>query len=317
MLQQEKLVFLLNRVMNQNAKLRKGYIQAMYHCPFCGEMKKVPKLEICLEGVDFQSWHCWICNSRGTTLKSLFFKLKTSKKYIEELFSIIGHTYKERRETIKEEFHILPTEFKPLSKDSESFSFGHAWYYLSKRGVTRNDVLRYNIGYCEHGEYSERILVPSYDKDGNLNFFSARDYTDKSRFKYMLSPWSKDIIGFEVFIDWKEPTGITLVEGCFDAFAVRKNVIPLFGTTMSFSLKLAMVKNGVRRVNIVLDNDAWKKAIDIYDRIEDIQGDKIEVHLVKLEEKDPSKMGFEKIDQIIKSSHPTDFSDLIRYKLSL
>jgi len=315
MLQQEKLVSLLNRVMNQNARLRKGYIQAMYHCPFCNEQKKVPKLEICLDGVDAGNWHCWICNACGTTLKSLFFKLHAPKKYVEELFSMIGHTYREKREDVKEEIHILPSEFKPLNKDSDSFSFGHAWYYLSKRGITRNDVLRYNIGYCEKGEYSERILVPSYDKDGNLNFFSARDYTDQSRFKYMLSPWSKDIIGFEVFINWKEP--ITLVEGAFDAFAVRKNVIPLFGTTMPFSLKLAMAKNGVKRVNIVLDNDALKQAIDIYDHLEDIQGDNIAVHLVKLDEKDPSKLGFEKIDKIIKSSRPTDFLDSIKYKLSL
>ena len=315
MLQQEKLVSLLNRVMNQNARLRKGYAQAMYHCPLCNEQKKVPKLEICLGGTDSGSWHCWICNSCGTTLKGLFFKLHASKQYVEELFSITGHVYRERGEVYKEEAHILPQDFKPLSKDSDSFSFGHAWYYLSKRGITRDDVLRYNIGYCERGEYSERILVPSYDKDGNLNFFSARDYTEQSRFKYMLSPWSKDIIGFEVFINWKEP--ITLVEGAFDAFAIRKNVIPLFGTLMPFSLKLAMVTNKVKRVNIVLDNDALTKAIDIFDHIEDIQVAKIDVHLVKLEDKDPSVLGFDKVDKIIKSSRPLDFSDSIRYKLSL
>ena len=315
MLQQEKLVSLLNRVMNQNARLRKGYIQAMYHCPFCNEQKKVPKLEICLEGVDAGNWHCWICNVRGTTLKSLFFKLHSPKKCLEELFSIIGHTYREKREDVKEEIHILPSEFKPLSKDSDSFSFGHAWYYISERGITRNDVLRYNIGYCERGEYAERIIIPSYDKDGNLNFFSARDYTCQSRFKYMLSPWSKDIIGFEVFINWSEP--ITLVEGAFDALAVRNNVIPLFGTSMPFSLKLAMVTNEVKRVNIVLDNDALKQAIDIFDHIEDLQVAKIDIHLIKLEDKDPSVLGFEKVNSIIRESKPLDFLDSIKYKLSL
>jgi len=315
MLQQEKLVSLLNRVMNQTARLRKGYIQAIYHCPFCGEMKKIPKLEICLEGVDFGSYHCWICNARGTTLKSLFFKLHAPKKYLEELFSIIGYVYREKREDIKEEVHILPSEFKPLNKDSDSFAFGHAWCYISERGITRNDVLRYNIGYCDRGEYAERIIIPSYDKDGNLNFFSARDYTCQSRFKYMLSPWSKDIIGFEVFINWSEP--ITLVEGAFDALAVKNNVIPLFGTSMPFSLKLAIIANGVKRVNIVLDNDALRQAIDIFDHIEDLQVAKIDIHLIKLEDKDPSVLGFEKVNEIIRESKPLDFLDSIKYKLSL
>lgn len=315
MLQQEKLISLLNRVMNQNARLRKGYTQAMFHCPFCNERKKVPKLEICLEGNNVGSWHCWICNSRGTTLKSLFFKLRAPKQYIDELYSIIGNVYREKKEYTLDEVHLLPKEFKSLSIDSDSYSFGHAWYYLSQRGITRNDVLRYNIGYCEGGLYNKRIIVPSYDKDGNLNFFSARDYSGESPFKYMLSPWSKDIIGFEVFINWSEQ--VTLVEGCFDAISVKNNVIPLFGTSMPFSLKLAIIQNRVKRVNIVLDNDALKQAIDIFDHIEDIQVNKIDVHLIKLEDKDPSILGFEKVNDIIKSSKPFDFSDSIRHKLKL
>jgi len=316
MLQQEKLVSLLNKVMNQSARLRKGYTQAMFNCPFCKVVKKVPKLEVCLEGVDFGNWHCWICNSCGTSLKSLFFKLRAPKQYCEELHAIIGTTYKEKFQTSKDtEAHILPNEFKPLGVNSNSYLFGHAWYYLNQRGITRNDVLRYNIGYCERGEYAKRIIVPSYDKEGNLNFFSARDFTEESFFKYMLSPWTKDIIGFEVFVDWNEP--ITLVEGSFDAIAVRKNVIPLFGTSMSFSLKLALVKNSVKRVNVLLDNDALKQAVDIFDRIEDIQNDKIDVHLIRLNDKDPSVLGFENVDNIIKSSRPLDFLDLIKYKMEL
>lgn len=315
MLQQEKLVSLLNRVMNQNARLRKGYMQAMFHCPFCKVVKKVPKLEVCLEGVDFGNWHCWICNSAGMTLKGLLFKLRVSKQYFDELFSITGVVHREKKDRVQEELHVLPKEFKPLSLNSDSYLFGHAWYYLSERGITRNDVLRHNIGYCENGEYAKRIVVPSYDKDGNINFFSARDFTGDCLFKYMLSPWTKDIIGFEVFIDWNEP--ITLVEGVFDAMAVRNNVIPLFGTSLPFSLKLALVQNSVKRVNILLDNDALKQAIDIFDRIEDIQGDKIAVHLIRLKDKDPSVLGFNAVNDIIQKSKPIDFLDLMKYKMEL
>ena len=86
---------------------------------------------------------------------------------------------------------------------------------------------------------------------------------------------------------------------------------------MPFTLKLDIIQNGVKRVNIVLDNDALQQAIDIYDYIEDIQGDKIDIHLIKLEDKDPSVLGFEKIDSIIRASKPLEFMDLMKYKLSL
>ena len=86
---------------------------------------------------------------------------------------------------------------------------------------------------------------------------------------------------------------------------------------MPFALKLAMVKCGVKRVNIVLDNDALRQAIDIFDHIEDLQVDKIDIHLIRLQDKDPSILGFEKISEIIKSSKPLDFSDLMKYKLQL
>jgi hypothetical protein len=110
---------------------------------------------------------------------------------------------------------------------------------------------------------------------------------------------------------------VTLVEGAFDAISVRKNAIPLFGTTMSNSLKEAFIENGVWRVNIVLDNDALKKAIDIYEFIEKLQVDDIDVHLIKLDDKDPSVLGFERVNQIIDESKPFGFSDMIKLKMNL
>jgi DNA primase len=185
--------------------------------------------------------------------------------------------------------------------------------YLKDRQVTMDDIIRYNIGYCEEGIYKQRILVPSYDKDGNMNFFAARAYYEGNLCKYMLPPWSKDIVGFELFVNWHEP--ITLVEGTFDAIAVRNNAVPLFGTTLPFSLKLAVVTNKVRRVNIVLDNDALKQAVDIFDRIEDLQTNKIDIHLIRLGKKDPSILGFEIINRMIDESKAFDFSDIIRARL--
>ena len=308
MLLQAQLITLLDKVMNQSARMRKG-TEAIYQCPFCNHYKK--KLEV---NTVTQEWHCWVCNAAGKSIRSLFRKLKANRAYYIELYKIVGSpSYKKQQETdYKQQDLSLPEGFVSLSHPVKSLEYGNAISYLRSRGVTRDDILRYNIGYSEYGEFRQRIIVPSYDKDGNLNFFSSRIYYDGGdAIKYKNPPWSKNIIGFELFVNWDEP--ITLVEGCLDGISVRRNAIPLFGTLMSNKLKEAIIENGVGRVNIVLDNDALKKAIDISDFLEKQE---VESRIIKLEDKDPSVLGYEKITEIINDSKPMDFSGMILLKMN-
>ena len=97
------------------------------------------------------------------------------------------------------------------------------------RGIRPADIVKYNIGYCEGGEYSNRIIIPSYDSEGVLNYFVSRAIYD-GPMKYKNPKVSKDVIGFDLFINWKEP--IVLCEGVFDAITIRRNAIPLFGKTI-------------------------------------------------------------------------------------
>lgn len=309
MLQEAQLFSLLDRVMNQSAHIRKGE-EAVYFCPFCSHYKK--KLEI---NVRTQEWHCWICNSRGRSIRSLFYKLRAADTYVEELYRLIGKEWKRSDSPVDDlpKNFALPEEFIPLWKPSKSSDFALAMAYLTDRGITMDDILRYGIGYCEAGEYRQRVLIPSYDGEGNLNFFAARTFYEDAVMKYKLPPWPKDIVGFELFINWDEP--ITLVEGSFDALAVRKNVIPLFGTTMMLAVQLAIIEHKVKRVNIVLDNDALKQSVNIFERIQKIQSSDIDIHLVRLPEKDPAKLGFEKVNALIEQSKPYGFADIIKAKL--
>jgi hypothetical protein len=307
MLKESQLFSLLDKVLNQTAYIRKDE-EAVYFCPFCSHYKK--KLEV---NVRTQEWHCWICNSKGRSISSLFYKLKAKEWCFNELYKIIGKGWKRNEsEEISRQSFSLPDEFMPLWKPTNSSNYGLAMAYLHDRQVLMDDIIRYNIGYCESGEYERRIVIPSYDKDGNLNFFAARSYVD-AFYKYLLPPWPKTIIGFELFINWNEP--ITLVEGTFDAVAVRNNAIPLFGTTLTLGLKLAIITNKVKRVNIVLDNDALKQAVDVYDGIEDLQVNQIDIHLVRLGDKDPSVLGFEATHKLIENSKAFDFSDIIKARL--
>ena len=40
------------------------------------------------------------------------------------------------------------------------------------------------MGFTTSGEYGHRIIVPSYDKDGKLNYFTGRTWLSRKKPKY-------------------------------------------------------------------------------------------------------------------------------------
>lgn len=308
LLNREKLKILLDKVLNDCGYLRKGGEESVYFCFACHHHKR--KLEI---NLDSQKWACWTCHIRGTSIRSLFYKLKVKEQYFDELYKIIGKNWKRSEKEEKSVNLSLPNEFIPLWKPQKSSAYGQAMSYLVDRHISMDDILRYNIGYCEDGIYRQRIVIPSYDLNGDINFFAARAYHEGNSYKYMLSPWSKNIIFNELFINW-DYDYITITEGPIDSITIRNNAIPLCGTTMSDKLKEKIILSEIPRVNIVLDNDkaGIKGAIRIYDFL---QGFDIDTRFIMLDKKDAAEVGFEEITKIIDKSIPTTFSDIIKIKL--
>ena len=279
----------------------------MFWSPFISHHK--PKLQI---NVQTQKWHCWVSNQGGHNLFQLFKKLKASKEHFDELVELVGDKKYVKRNTNKEDKKIvrLPNEFKPLWLDGNSIIRKHAIVYLKNRGITLVDIIRYGIGYCEEGLYANRIIVPSYSSDGELNYFVGRDIYEGGM-KYKNPPVSKDVIGLDLFINWNEP--IVLCEGVFDAIAIRRNAIPLFGKTIPKSLMKKIYEKQVKQIYILLDSDAIMDSIKMTDSL---MKNGINVYYVNLAEEAPSDMGFKKVINLIKETKQTSFSDLMRMKLN-
>ena len=213
---------LLEKVLGTNYQMKNG--ESAYHCPFCNHHKK--KLQV---NFDTQKWHCWVCNAGGHKIGILLRKINAPKQIISEVLKILGD-YKgvKHEKDEKTEYNVsLPQCYKPLWRKSDDPLYKNAIHYLRRRGIGGIDILRYSMGYCTSNGYSNRIIIPSYDGDGKLNYFIARDMFPNSKFKYKNPPMSKDTVCFEMFINWNEP--IVLVEGVFDAIAIRNNAIPLLG----------------------------------------------------------------------------------------
>ena len=314
-LEQEKIINILNRLLKQTAKIRKG-TDAMYRCPQCKHTKL--KLEINLIS---GKYNCWTCGGtfKGLSLRSLFRKLNAPAEYYKEIGELGILKQRPELETLFDEentrviLNELPPEFIPMYEPNiKSITYKHATNYLKKRGIGEIDWYRYNIGYCDDGKYKNRILIPSYDDDMRLNFYSCRDFFETSYLKYINSEFDKNVIGFESLINFNEP--IVLVEGCFDAMTVKNNCIPLFGKTMSNKLKLKLLISKPPMISVLLDNDAFKDAINICDFL---LSNGLSVKLVKMQEKDASTIGYTKTWEYINSTKPLEFDTLFKIKLNL
>ena len=299
-----QLLTILEKVLGKSYQLKNG--ENAFYCPFCHHHKK--KMQVNLET---QKWHCWVCNKGGYKIGILLRKINAPNHLIKEVLQLLNDyiSYEtDQKETIHDV--SLPKEYKPLYIKSEDPIYKNAIHYLRKRGIGPKEILRYSIGYCADGVYSNRIIIPSYDEDGKLNYFIARDIFPNSRFKYKNPPMSKDTVVFELFINWNEP--IVLVEGSFDAIAVRKNVIPLLGKFPSKSLVKKLVTKKVKKVYVALDTDAKKDAAKL---VKFLMDNGIEAYLLSMKEKDPAELGFEEFWNRVKQTEQSTFSDIIKGKL--
>ena len=303
--------FLLGSIENilgkSHKRARENYA---FHCPFCNHRK--PKLEINMhtteEGKNF--WECWVCQTRGQSIRSLLKQLSTPKDQAGEILKYLpkGSYIEYTGLSIVE----IPKEFQPLYlASSESYVANMVKKYLYERGLNDNDFIKYSIGYCTTGDYGGRVVIPSYSGSNQLNFFVARTY-DGSYFKYKNPEASKDIIFFENLINWEQP--IILCEGVFDAMAIKRNAIPILGKSISTSLYKRIITSKVKDIYIALDTDAKVRALEIGEKFLN-QGKR--VFLIDLPDKDPSEMGFRAFTEHIQTAKELDLSSLMMHKLNL
>lgn len=264
---QEK-VAIISDVLGEYTRSNKEFL---FFCPFCTHHKK--KLSVNLEK---DKWKCWICNSSGKTISYLVKKFGDSdtrsrwSKFdqlidisdFEETLEFIFEHGEEKVETKID----LPKEYVSLHNKSPSLSGMVAKQYLRHRDITEKHILKYSIGYCSTGEYAGRVVIPSFDEEGNINYFISRTY-EKHFIKYKNPPLNKSKIIFnELFLDFTQP--ITVVEGVFDAIIAGDNAVPLLGSSLSLDSRLfkRIIENQTP-VYLCLDQDAKEKQFTIAEKL--------------------------------------------------
>ena len=243
--------------------------QISFDCPACSADKGMPdgdgkgNLEINYEKNVFKCWVCKDTNYMSGSVVRLVKKYGTDKHLRDyKLFKPDAFLSKED----KEHFSLkLPEGFQKLSESSpKDFKYWAAINYLRERGITDDIIKKYNIGYTVRGQFFNRIIIPSYDNDGILNYFIARWFDKQyTKIKYLNPEAEKQLVIFnEQKVNWD--ANIYLVEGVTDHIVIP-NSIPLLGKFISPILLIKLHEQANAKIIIILDGDATEDAKHLYE----------------------------------------------------
>lgn len=227
-------------------------VEFLFFCPKCQHHKK--KLSI---NIDKDCFKCWVC---GWSSKSIghAVALRGTQQQINtwmELTGKVDFSTFENEAPVEEQVR-LPKEFITLTSKKSGPIAIQAKQYLFSRGITFHDIVWWKMGFCPKGKYENRIVIPSFDMRGNVNYFVARSFKEH-QVPYLNPAASKDLIFNELYLDWTKD--ITLVEGVFDA-VVSGNSIPLLGSTLREESHIfQQIAGRCSKVFMALDPDAKEK----------------------------------------------------------
>ena len=258
-----------------------------FGCPRCMEKYGPAEQQKYNLGVNIRKglFKCWKCESEGDVMKGSVGKLirtygnptllEQYKKAIHELRTSELYKLKFGEDDFKTDVGLedkdsleFPDSFVRFEEGSDKNN-KIALKYLFDRGIGWNIIKEHGIGFTRHNStnrsLSDRIIIPSHDEYGYLNYWTGRDFTNNPRKQKYFNPKleRKNIIFNEDKIQWD--ADITIVEGPFDHI-VTPNSIPLLGKVIKPGFKIydRLMNDAKAKVNIFLDGDARETAIATY-----------------------------------------------------
>jgi len=240
-------------------------------------------------------WHCFSCGAGGNILDFVSVMENVEirqaglliKKWFKIDFQKDEKMAKKEREGKKEE--VNEEVNKPLTFKLKSLDYDHP--YLKERGIKKETIKEFGLGYCKRGILKGRIAISIHNEKGELVAYAGRYPGDppEEESKYIFPPnFKKSLILFNlnrVECEEKEKE-LILVEGFFDVFnlwqAGVKNAVALMGTSLTEEQEELILrclgKDG--RITLIFDSDeAGKKAgKEIIERLID----KVYIRLIKL-----------------------------------
>lgn len=285
-------------------------------CPLCPKKDKRPKLAILMED---DRWHCWVCGAKGSSLASLIYKSCGYADYVKYCTQFLDPSQRKHdidpTNKLPEELK-LPRDFRLLVTQSsvDPDVRGLKYYLMDERGLTERDLWYFKLGISDEPRWKRRIIVPSFDGNGKLNYFVARAI-DKKRFpKYDNPEIHKTAIIFnELNIDWSQR--LVLCEGSFDMFKCGDNAVPLLGSELNehYALFNTILTHNTP-VTLALDADVWDTKVPVIaKRLSEYNID-VRIADTRLIG-DPGGVSKQQVSEVINAARPMSWDDTFANKL--
>jgi hypothetical protein len=228
-------------------------------CP--SSQTSAQKRKFCIR-LDDDRTHCWVCGIKGRLPKIL--RLHVGR---EALIKYVGAGLAQTK------YFDAPDDPKPVRLPADFRLLGpligtHLPHvnsfikYLYDRGLTDKDIWYFKFGISDEGGWRNRILMPSFDSDGKLNWLVGRTILERTFPKYLDADADKDIVFNEMNIDWTKD--LTIAEGPFDLTKCDQNSTILLGSNFSEKSRLfEMIARHNTPVILALDADVRRKAAKI------------------------------------------------------
>jgi hypothetical protein len=273
-------------------------------CPSCGARNH------CSVNVTKQKWRCFKCEWRGDdVIKFVAMVENCDDADARELVLETGFDQRHPGEVEAAlEEHApapvvapsvaywraaMPAEYVPCY-DRRTGKWNGVPTYLARRGIQRETIMTYRLGWCDRGRYAHRIVIPIIT--GNLATFQARATWSETHKKYDSppdAPMSQMLMGYDLLRPGEE---LWVVEGPFDKLACHQAglpAVPLIGKEMSEAQANLIVKLRPSRVHVMLDDDAEKWCRRVAARL----AYRVPTDVVLLHGGDPADLGEELADQ--------------------
>lgn len=242
-------------------------INAAASCPKCKNTSK-KKLAIRL---DDDRVHCWVCGLGGRLITLL---VQYFPNHVREYLGRFGgkHIVIDVDPSVRDV--ELPQNYRLLGPEMGSQVNEVRWAvnYLRGRGLSDRDIWYFKFGISDDPQMRGRVIMPSFDAEGKLNFYTGRALDPDAYRKYMnCAADKKSIIFNEINIDWSQE--LTLVEGPFDLTKCDDNAAPLLGSSLSEdSMLFLRIYQNRTPIVLALDSDmqdkVWQRIarlLDSYD----------------------------------------------------
>lgn len=220
-------------------------------------------------------WHCFSCGAGGNILDFVAsmedVDIRQAGLLMKKWFKIASQKDEkmDKKERGGKKEGVNKEVNKPLTFKLKNLDYDHP--YLKERGIKKETIKEFGLGYCKRGILKDRIAIPIHNEKEELVAYAGRYPGDppEEESKYTFPPnFKKSLILFNLNRVEGEEKELILVEGFFDVFnlwqAGVKNAVGLMGTSLTEEQEELILrylgKDG--RITLIFDSDeSGKKAV--------------------------------------------------------